>query len=106
MLERESDKAIGRRIEERLGVTIPGARDETPWRRKVIEHLKEWADYEARRAAELEAEARKLPPPATGAEALRRELENVHYRQGEHLALNDSRLLDRAAGRTEGTHSE
>jgi hypothetical protein len=101
MLERESDKAIGRRIEERLGVTIPGARDETPWSRGVVAHLRSWAEYEARRAAELEAEARKLPPPASAAEALRRELENIHHRQGEHLALNDPRLLDRAAGRME-----
>ncbi len=106
MLEHESDRAIGRRIEERLGVTIPGARDEIPWSKRVVAHLRDWADYESRRAAELEAEARKLPPPATAAEALRRELENQHHRQTEHLALNDSRLLDRAAGRTEGTHSE
>ncbi len=101
----DADRAVGRRIEDRTGITIPGTRDDKPWRRKVIDALRGMQEFQAEHAAQRELEARRLPPPATAAEALRREIENLHHRPAdEPMALNDPRLLDRAAGLHEGDH--
>ncbi len=100
------NRALKQRIHQRGIASVPEALPERKtWSRQVIDTLRGMQEFQAEHAAQRELEARRLPPPATAAEALRREIENLHHRPAdEPMALNDPRLLDRAAGLHEGDH--